>query len=216
MTTTNNFGWYYVGVLTLLLLGQQFLMNSAHKDSLAKLTKQHNEQLAKAGIAPAPSTVASASTPVAATAAAPAPAQPAVTATPTPVPAPAAAPATITPAKDTRTTEIAASAPAEASKPILASAPSDAKLPKVPVRLTYRSEPFEKSKIVMLTNTSKKKLKVNVAVTRPATGETQTFAVSVAPSTELRLAGTRGWAFSSGDHIQVAQAGYAPKTENVP
>jgi hypothetical protein len=230
MTTTNNFAWYYVGVLTLLLLGQQALMSNAQTEAVAKLTKQHQEQLAKAGIAPAPTTVAAATTPAAATpaaatpAAAPAPAAPAkpmVAATPTPVPAAAAAPVTSAPPKESRTTVIAAKdEPAKTEgKTIFASAPKPASAKSgkaLPVRITYRSEPFKKGKIVMLANTSKEKLNCNVNVTRPATGQTQTFKVSVAPSTEMRLAGAQGWAFKSGDKIEVAQTGFAPKSGNVP
>jgi hypothetical protein len=223
MTTSDNMGWYYVGVLTLLLAGQQFLMNTAHKEAVAKLKTQQQEQLARAGIAPAPKTVSDASGVTAsgangAATSSVAPAKTAVLATPTPVPAPAAAPATTTSPDQSQTKMVAADASktkgTSDSKGIFASAPKA--LPKVPVRLTFRSEPFEKGKIVTVANTSKQKLNCQVAVTRPTTGETKTFKVAIAPATEMRLAGAQGFSFKTGDKIQIAQAGYQPKSESVP
>lgn len=200
MSTQTNIAWYYVGVAVLLLFGQNYVLNGAHKDAVTKLTAKYEAQLAAAGVTPAPvSTLAQAPAAAPPVAAAAAPA-----ATPVPVAAAKPAPAAAEPAKPI----IASPAPAKAS------AGSGRALP---LSLAFRSEPFNKnSRIVTLTNTSKEKLDCNVRIRRPSTGESQTFKVSVAGAGEIRLAGAEAWTFKTGDRIELALAGFKTKTTSVP
>jgi hypothetical protein len=212
-STQANIAWYYVGVAVLLLFGQNYVLNTAHQDALARLAAK------SALVVTVPVVATAAPGAVAAPAASPSTVVAAPASTLNPTPAPEKVPAkeaTLAAAKAAPATETKAEAQAAKSpEPIIASAaPAAAKA--LPVALAFRSEPFKKGKIVTLTNTSKGKLDCKVTVKRPGTGETQSFKVTVAASGEVRLVGTEGWAFKSGDQIEVAQSGFRSKTTSVP
>ena len=223
LSTQTMIAWYYVGVMVLLFGGQTFLLKTAHKESVAKLTASYEQKLKDAGMPAAAKVVAEA----APAAAAPAPATKAIIASPAKAePAKAeAAPAKadlakaeampVAPPSDSagiRT--LVASAPDEPKKASQAS--SSKSLPAVPVKVTFRSEPFRKGKVVVVTNTSKQERAYTLNVRRPSTGEKESFKVKVAPSAEARFVGDGEWAFKEGDRLQIAAAGFAPQSHEIP
>ena len=219
MNTQNNLAWYYVGVGAVLLIGQSYLLNTAHKEQVAKLNAKlaaaTATATAEASPAAAPGAIATAPAPVSTLAATPA-AAPAAQAAPAPAPA-TAAPAVASAPVEKKVAEKKAAEP----KTIVASAaPAAAPASSgkaLPVAFQFRSEPFEKEKIVTLKNASKDKLDCKVTVVRPGSSASSSFKVTVAAASEARLTGgDKGWKFKTGDRIQVAQAGYKPASTSVP
>lgn len=244
MNTQTNIAWYYVGVGVLMLFGQNYLLSTAHKEQVAKLNaKLAAAGVVAAPVAVAPATGAAAALnsalanstqgehAVQTGAASPTPPPASTLNQPAPA-AQASAPATQTaakadtpkeaakvPATETKTAPatFAAAETKPAAKPILASPAPSSGGKTLPIVLSYRSEPFEKSKIVTLTNSSKEPQALNVKVRRPKTGESHSFKVTIAAAGEARLVGNdNSWIFTTGDRIEVAQAGYKSKTSSVP
>lgn len=210
--TSTMIAWYYVGVMVLLFAGQNFLMKTAHKDGVARVTAQYEQKLKEAGMPAAAKVVAEAApapTPAAPPAAAISATPKAIVASPATNPEPASATAK---ASDAAALKTLAASPAEKPK---ASA-SSKRLPAVPVKVAFRSEPFKKGKVVLVTNTSKQERAYTLNVTRPSTGESETFKVKVPPAAETRFAGEGVWAFEEGDQLQIALAGHAPTSVAIP
>jgi len=118
-----------------------------------------------------------------------------------------------------------AAAPAETpataapeSRIVVASAPRESAKgkPTVPVRLAFRSEPFNQGKIVFVTNQSKNKLACWVSVMRPGTGATHGLPLTLAPGAEVRMTSAGSWDFKSGDQIEIAHSAYAALQAAVP
>lgn len=192
MNTDTLLAWYFAAVGGVLLIAQHVLMGNAHDEAVARLKSQHEKQLAAA----APAVVAAAEPATALTTTPPVPeaaATPAATA-----PAPAAAPA-----RPLAKAELAALEPRRS--PDL-----------IPVAVTFRTEPFEKGRILMVSNKSGQRLACQIRVRRPSTGESQVIPATIAPAGELRVAGGKDWTFSSGDRIEIAHAAYQPLTAAIP
>ena len=207
MSTQTMIAWYYVFVGVVLLAGQQYFLTNAHKEAVTKLTASYELKLKEAGMPAAAAIVSQA---------APAPASAPATAAP--------APATVAAAPASAPAATVASAPVEkasdesALKTIFASAakPKAKSLPSVPVKVAFRSEPFSKGKILLVTNTSTKAQAYTLNVVRPSTGEKDSFQVKVPPAAEQRFAGEGDWAFKQGDQLQIAASGFAPKSVAIP
>jgi len=195
MSTQTMIAWYYVFVGVVLLGGQQYFLKNAHKEAVIKLTAQYEQKLKEAGMPAAAAVVAQA-----------APAAPA--------PAAAAAPAPAEPAAKTAAAE--KDSDGSVLKTIFASSPKAKPMPTVPVRVGFRSEPFEDGKIVLVTNTSAKAQAYKLSVVRPTTGERESFQVTVPAAAETRITGQGEWAFKKGDQLQIAAAGFAPRSIAVP
>lgn len=220
LSTQTMIAWYYVGVMVLLFAGQNFLMSSAHKEAMTRLTAQYEQKLKEAGMPAAAQVVAQAApTPAEATA----PATKAIIASPAseapaksaPAPAAQVEPTPVAKASDSAAIKTLVASPAKEP----ASAPSRSaskSLPAVPVKVAFRSEPFRKGKIVVVTNTSKQERDYTLNVRRPSTGEKESFKVKVAPAAETRFDGDGEWAFKEGDRLQIALAGHAPQSHEIP
>jgi hypothetical protein len=212
LQTQTMIAWYYVGVAFLLLLGQNFLLERSHAETVARLKVQYEQQLARGGVAPATETAAATVT-----------VGPRSTPMPVPASAPAepAAPAAVAPAKAEIATAEGQPRPAETT-PIFASAAppkaSDSATARrgVPVALAFRTEPFEKGKIVMVRNQAASPLACELKVVRPSTGQSRTIPVTVAAASEARVTGGQRWTFKSGDRIEVAHAAYSSLAARVP
>lgn len=187
----NAFSWYFTGLTILLLVGQHFLLGISHREAVTRLTMEYQQKLEKVA-QPQPAHAAAA--------------------------AAALAPATVTATPAAAETAVARqSQEAAAPSQIAAASPASSRpLPAVPVSLAFRSQPFKKGKIVLVSNTSKRKLAYNVSVTRPSTGASRRFVVNVAPSAEIRLAGSEIWAFASGDELEIALSGFESKLVAIP
>lgn len=191
MNTDTLLAWYFAAVGAVLLIAQHVLMGNAHAEAVARLKTQHEKQLAAA-----PAAVVTAA------------AQPAAALTTTPplpeaaIPAPKSATAAVT--------------PPPAPKAELAAMETRRSQELIPVAVTFRTEPFEKGRIVMVSNKSGQKLACQIRVVRPSTGETQLIPATIAPAGELRVAGGKDWSFHSGDRIEIAHAAYQPLTAAIP
>ena len=214
LNTSTMIAWYYVGVMVLLFGGQTYLLKNAHKEAVVKLTAQYEQKLKAAGMPAAAEIVAQAATPAPTAAPAAAPAMKTIEASPAPAqpaPVPVAKPSDAAAIK----TLVASSADKPAARPSSQSS-SSTRLPVVPVKVAFRSEPFQKGHIVLVTNTSKLERAYTLKVTRPSTGESESFKVAVPPSAEKRFAGEGDWAFKQGDRVEIALAGFAPQTHAIP
>ncbi|HUR41429.1 MAG TPA: hypothetical protein VM240_09720 [Verrucomicrobiae bacterium] len=203
----NNFpfAWYYVGVLALLLIGQQVLMSASHKDATTKLTAQYEQKLKAA--CPVPVDTASA-TPEA------------------PPPPVAASPAATAPVAEQakpaapEKSQASPKAPFETSpksEMIIASAPAARAAHAAPAPLTvaFRTEPLTQDKIVLLTNTSAKARNCRVTVKRATGGDGDAFDVLLSPGKETHVHGSSAWEFRKGDRLRMVMAGFAPKVAAV-
>lgn len=191
--------WYYVFVGVVLLAGQQYFLTNSHLEAVTKLTAQYEHKLRNADLPAAAAVVPQA-----------APAVPAPAAAAAPAPAPAEATAKATPAAKDSTGSVL--------KTIFASSPKARARPKpvVPAKVTFRSEPFEKARIVLVTNTSAKAQAYTLKVVRPSTGESDSFEIKVPPAVETPVNGADEWAFRKGDRVEIAAAGFASKSVAIP
>lgn len=200
----NNFpfAWYYVGVLALLLIGQQVLMSASHKDATARLTAQYEQKLKlaeTAAIAACPPEVAQAATaPVA-----PAPAEDKSAAA---KPAPSKSASAATPPFQT----------SPKSEMIIASPPPMARASSpTPLTVAFRSEPLTRSKVMLLTNTSTKARDCRISMQSASGSDAKEFSVRLEPGVETHVHGADGREFRKGDRVRIAMAGFAPKSATV-
>ena len=228
LSTQTLIAWYYVGVMVLLFAGQNVLMSNAHKEAVTKLTASYEQKLKDAGMPAAAKVVAQAApapTPAAAPAtkaiiASPASESPAkaelAAAEAQPAPAAKVEPAPVAKASDSAAIRTLVASPAKEPASPSSQASASKSLPAMPVKVAFRSEPFRKGKVIVVTNTSKQERAYTLNVRRPSTGEKESFKIKVAPSAETRFVGDGEWAFKEGDRLQIALAGHAPQSHEIP
>lgn len=211
LSTQTMIAWYYVGVMVLLFAGQTYLLNTAHKEAVTKLTASYEQKLKDAGMPDAAKVVSQAAP------AAPAAAPVARSVVASPAPQAVAEPAPVAKASDAAAIRTLVTSPAkEPARPSSSQASASKSLPAVPVKVAFRSEPFRKGKIVVVTNTSKQERAYTLNVRRPSTGEKESFEIKVPPAAETRFVGDGAWAFREGDRLLIALSGHAPQVHEIP
>jgi hypothetical protein len=91
-----------------------------------------------------------------------------------------------------------------------------ARLPEVPVRVTYRKALVGPSLVAIFDNTSDRSLSLLATFTNPTMHTEHSFRLDIAAHGHKEVGHLEGWAFASGDLIKVTHADYKPLSIKLP
>lgn len=93
---------------------------------------------------------------------------------------------------------------------------SYARLPEMPLELTYREAMMGPGLVISLKNRSSRNLSVIATFTNPTLNQEKNFRIDFSAKGVTEFGHIEGWAFASGDKIIIAHIDYKPLTVILP
>ena len=91
-----------------------------------------------------------------------------------------------------------------------------ARLPEMPVELTYRDAMMGSGLVISLKNRSSRNLSVVATFTNPTLHQEKSFRIDLSAKGFTEFGHIEGWAFASGDNIKIVHNEYKPLTVILP
>ena len=88
--------------------------------------------------------------------------------------------------------------------------------PLMPIEVTYRKALLGEGLVASFHNSSQKHLAVVVILTNPTLNQTKSLRLDLSPDVTREIGHLEGWAFASGDIIEIKHNDYRTLTVKVP
>ena len=91
-----------------------------------------------------------------------------------------------------------------------------AQQPEVDVQISFRKALMSSGNVVGVKNTAGNAIAITAEVSRPSSGAKRTFELTIDPGQTTEIGEREGWAFISGDKIQISQSEHKSLTFTSP
>jgi len=88
--------------------------------------------------------------------------------------------------------------------------------PQMPIELSYRSAMMGPGLVIELNNTSTRYLTVIVTLINPTLNKKENYRIDLSPNSTKEIGHAEGWAFASGDTIEIVHNEYKTLAQKLP